>query len=162
MLYVCFGCAVAARWGPCEHMYSFMLERGDINRCQIPQPKPKGRPRSTKPQAPAPARPNRAALSAGPATQPRPASLPTVPEAPSQTQQQQELCRVLREAGCGRYAPTMIAQGATLPMLATLELRDYIAIFGMQLNEAWPLMQTLQVRPSALLHWVWSSFLRTY
>ena len=52
MLYVCFGCAVAARWGRCEHMYSFMLENGDINRCQIPQPKPKGRPRTrTKAQA---------------------------------------------------------------------------------------------------------------
>lgn len=83
-------------------------------------------------QAP-PAPPNRAALVVGPATQPRLASLPTMPEAPSQTQEQQDLRKVLREAGCGPYAPIMMAQGATLPMLATLEIRDYIAIFRMQL-----------------------------
>ena len=49
------------------------------------------------------------------------------------SQEQQELRKVLREAGCGPYAPIMMAQGATLPMLATLELRDYIAIFRTQL-----------------------------
>ena len=47
----CSTFALDAQWqpggGPCKHMYSFMLERGDINRCQIPQPKPKGRPRTS-------------------------------------------------------------------------------------------------------------------
>ena len=56
-----------------------------------------------------------------------------------------------------RYAPIMIAQGATLPMLAALQLRDYIAIFGMQLNEGMvPHKTMVLVRPSALLHCVWS------
>lgn len=42
-------------------------------------------------QAP-PAPPNRAALAAGPATQPRPASLPTMPEAPRNSKSCAKFC----------------------------------------------------------------------
>ena len=133
LLYVCFGCAVAARWGPCKHMYSFMLERGDINRCQIPQTGVRYHNRNQKADR-APVRstsPTSPPKSCGASRWTSHTASPSIsPNYARSSQEQQELRKVLREAGCGPYAPIMMA---TLPMLATLELRDYIAIFRMQL-----------------------------
>ena len=136
MLYLCFNCAVAARWGPCEHAYSFMLERGDINSCQVPQPKPKGRPRTPacKPAScprslvPAQATPVHEAAKAPPLVAPL-------------TDDQKHLKAVLQQAGCGRYFPAMLAQKASLAILSRCALSDYCNIFKMQLPEAFQLMQ---------------------
>ena len=43
-LHLCFNCAIAAKWGPCEHMYASMLHHNLINQCSLPRPKAKGRP----------------------------------------------------------------------------------------------------------------------
>ena len=72
-LYLCFNCSVAARWGPCEHMYALMLHQNAINESEIPKAKPKGRPRK-RPFSPE--NPNLLLLQPGPAAEPRPSQRP--------------------------------------------------------------------------------------
>ena len=141
MLSLCFFCALAAKWGPCEYSYGFLLHENRINSTQLPHPKAKGRP-SKKAMAHASA--SGATLLPGTAQSeastgsacPRPAHL--VSQVCSAVQKLQSL---LRAAQLGQLFPIMREQGAALQMLQTMHLADFKAFFGLSLVQAYNLHQ---------------------
>ena len=141
MLSFCFFCALAAKWGPCEYSYGFLLHENRINSTQLPHPKTKGRP-SKKAMAHASASgatllPGTAQseASAGSAC-PRPAHL--VSQVCSAVQKLQSL---LRAAQLGQLFLIMREQGAVLQMLQTMHLADFKTFFGLSLVQAYNLHQ---------------------
>ena len=55
-MWLCYGCPIASKWGPCEHMYCALEHEGCTNAVDLPKPKPKGRPKTSalKPTAKVP------------------------------------------------------------------------------------------------------------
>ena len=145
-LHLCFNCAIAAKWGPCEHMYASMLHHNLINECSLPRPKAKGRP-AKKARSSAPL-PNVFQLTPGPGLEhPASSSASSLPK-PTQamttlSSDQIALQTLLRKAGCGHLFPAMLAQQATIAALRACTMSDFVAIFGCNVGVAHKIMTLL-------------------
>ena len=149
-MWLCYGCPIASKWGPCEHMYCALEHEGCINAVDLPKPKPKGRPKTSalKPTAKVPG----ALLVPGCGLASNSGAASST-SAPPNVHQMSEadvaLQNCLRAAGLGQYFRHMQQECVTLGALQDFTFQDYKVFFGMTIGEAHKLMQQLQPRARA-------------
>ena len=143
-MWLCYGCPIASKWGPCEHMYCALEHEGCINAVDLPKPKPKGRPKTSalKPTAKVPG----AVLVPGCGLASNSGAASST-SAPPNVHQMSEadvaLQNCLRAAGLGQYFRHMQQECVTLGALQDFTFQD------MTIGEAHKLMQQLQPRARA-------------
>lgn len=149
-IHLCFNCSIAAKWGPCEHMYASMLDQNLINECSLPRPKAKGRPAKKKQTAAASSLPENFQLAPGPALERPPASAPAHSLTKSTklwaplSADQLALQTLLRRADCGHMLPAMLQQQATVEALKSFTIADFVGIFGCNVGCAHRIMMVLK------------------
>ena len=131
---LCFGCAEAAKSGPCEHVYAALLHLGEISVEPTVVTRRPGRP----PKAPGGGRgglsPGRRLVADVPPVCPTHVGAGSL-----EVEATFPLLDLLKAAGLQAHAHVFHEQGATMTILRDMTLADYRAFFGLTLSQAYRL-----------------------
>lgn len=144
-MWLCYGCPIASKWGPCEHMYCALEHEGCINAVNLPKPKAKGRPKTSALRAATKVPGAMLVPGCGLASNSGAASSTSAPpKVHHMSEADVALQTCLRAAGLGQYFRHMQQEGVALSALQDFTFQDYKVFFGMTIGEAHNLMQQLQ------------------